>query len=396
MSRVVLVMPYSSNPIGGPEVVAYNILEGLIEYKKELASNNLEIIVLSNARRRKQQKYKRLFADDFIQVFYYDKMEPEGLIGDVYNLFIISARPFKQLIRSADIVHSHDIIFSLQFSFFFSRKKYFIQHVHGLPWNAIKLTYGITRKIGHAVLFLRLKLLSKIPYVNFITVSKYAKNEMRKYIGIENRRVIVIPNPIAKEFYSITKKEIPGLIFYPARIVPGKNHVTLLKAFHILKKWGLSELRLVLAGGYDNIKYFRMLKYLSYKYGLSNMVKWLGQINREKLIEMYSKASLVVTPSLEETFSLSLAEAMASGTAVVTSPKGLAIDEIIDGKNGLLIDPLNPYDIADKIRILIEDRKLKERIATEAKKTALKWRNDVVIKKLIKTWSTLIVSSSRA
>ena len=64
-----------------------------------------------------------------------------------------------------------------------------------------------------------------------------------------------------------------------------------------------------------------------------------------------------------------LAEAMAAGAPVVTTPIS-GIPEIVrDGETGLLVEPDDPGAVADAVLRLRDDRELAERISAQARAT---------------------------
>jgi glycosyltransferase involved in cell wall biosynthesis len=81
----------------------------------------------------------------------------------------------------------------------------------------------------------------------------------------------------------------------------------------------------------------------------------------------YAAADAYVGPSLEDTFALPSAEAMACGVPVITSLKNGTSEIIDNGADGLLIsDPLDAKELAALVRKLYEDSFLRERISAKA------------------------------
>jgi len=57
---------------------------------------------------------------------------------------------------------------------------------------------------------------------------------------------------------------------------------------------------------------------------------------------------------------------------------------IKNGENGLMVDPNDPRDIAEKLLMLIEDENLRKRLGENAKKEAeRRWKCDVIARKLL-------------
>jgi len=98
----------------------------------------------------------------------------------------------------------------------------------------------------------------------------------------------------------------------------------------------------------------------------------------------YLKAfDIFVLPSVKEGFPWTILEAMAAEVPVIATKVG-AIPEIIENnKNGILIEPKNPNDLAESIKRLIDDKNLRENLAREARKTVEeRFRLDRMVKKI--------------
>ncbi len=89
---------------------------------------------------------------------------------------------------------------------------------------------------------------------------------------------------------------------------------------------------------------------------LNSCVRYLGKPDRETLVQIYNLADILVTPSLFEGFGMTILEAMACGTAVITSNVSSMPD--VAGDAGLLVDPKSPEAIAQAVERLYCDRAL--------------------------------------
>ena len=87
--------------------------------------------------------------------------------------------------------------------------------------------------------------------------------------------------------------------------------------------------------------------------GLSEVVRFLGR--REDVPELISLSSVVVLPSLAESFGFTLLEAMSLGKPVVASTTGGIPEVVLDGENGLLVPPADSRALADAICRVLED-----------------------------------------
>jgi glycosyltransferase involved in cell wall biosynthesis len=92
----------------------------------------------------------------------------------------------------------------------------------------------------------------------------------------------------------------------------------------------------------------------------------LGSLDRVRLIEEMSRASVMVLPSIEEGLALVLAQAMACGCPVVGSTHTGVEDLISDGREGFIVAPRNVDALVEKLTILYRDRALVEQMSVRA------------------------------
>jgi glycosyltransferase involved in cell wall biosynthesis len=93
------------------------------------------------------------------------------------------------------------------------------------------------------------------------------------------------------------------------------------------------------------------------RWGLGEQVTFCGRVSDEALPAYYACSDLLVLPSITmgEAFGLVLLEAMASGRPVVASNLPGVRSVVNDGEDGLLIEPGDVGDLADKMRTLLDD-----------------------------------------
>lgn len=64
--------------------------------------------------------------------------------------------------------------------------------------------------------------------------------------------------------------------------------------------------------------------------GVAERIEWLKNISREELLECYANADIFLMLSSHESYGITVAEALASGTPCVVA-KGSALEEFVDG-----------------------------------------------------------------
>ena len=90
--------------------------------------------------------------------------------------------------------------------------------------------------------------------------------------------------------------------------------------------------------------------------------KFFRRPSQEKIRSIYLSTRIWISPSLVEGFCLPALEAISLGCAVVATDS-LGIQDIItDGKEGLLVEPGNPKELAKTIIRVLENRELERRL----------------------------------
>src|SRR3989344_6897021 len=94
---------------------------------------------------------------------------------------------------------------------------------------------------------------------------------------------------------------------------------------------------------------------------------YLGSKDKEMIAELYRRADVVVVPStISEGIPLSLLEAMSSGTPVVATNIGGIPTAIRHLKNGILVKPKSTAAIVEGLKIILNDKKLANKLAVKA------------------------------
>ncbi|CAN5712854.1 glycosyltransferase family 1 protein [soil metagenome] len=147
----------------------------------------------------------------------------------------------------------------------------------------------------------------------------------------------------------------PYLLF-TGTVEPRKNLPRLLAAFAAL---GRDDIDLVLVGpeGWNE----DLAALLAGLGPARAQVRALGFVPRDDLAPLYAGAAAFCYPSLREGFGLPVLEAMAQGTAVVTS-LGTATEEVA-GDAALLVDPLDTDAIAAALARVLHDEGLRSDLA---------------------------------
>jgi len=146
-----------------------------------------------------------------------------------------------------------------------------------------------------------------------------------------------------------------------ARLTPIKGHREFLKSIKLVAK-KIKDVKVLVVGDAEKGKgaYFKELKELSAKLGISKNIKFLGY--RNDINELLVSADcLVLSSNVPEGFGRVIIEAGAVGTPCCASDIG-GIKEIISSEErGLLFPPGDEIKMAEAIIRLLKDDKLRHR-----------------------------------
>jgi L-malate glycosyltransferase len=168
---------------------------------------------------------------------------------------------------------------------------------------------------------------------------KIDRNKLRNDIGIDNKPVI-------------------GMV---GRLRQEKGQDILLDAMPDVIKAIPNVMLLVVGDGPDRMSLELRAKSL----GLARNILWLGQMDHDEVIKLYTIMDVVVIPSRFEGFGLSAAEAMAAGCPVIASAVDGLAEVIQHGVTGLLFPADDTKKLASSIIDLLMHR---EKSLTIAKK----------------------------
>lgn len=132
------------------------------------------------------------------------------------------------------------------------------------------------------------------------------------------------------------------VFLFVGRLVKVKNLEILVKSFAEIN---LKEKLLVIVGDGELKK---TLQNLTIQLGLGDSVFFKGRLEGLELISWYNVAEYFVLPSYSETFGAVVNEALLGGCRVICS-KLAGAAELINEKNGMLFDPYNQRELADKM-----------------------------------------------
>jgi len=221
-----------------------------------------------------------------------------------------------------------------------------------------------------------------------ITDSEFSKNEIIKYLKIQEEKIKIVPLGVNNEiFFKITDLNIiknvkekysiyDNYFLYLGTIEPRKNLERLIRSYKLLIKNNKNVPVLVISGWSGWAK--KNLLNIVYELKIEKYIIFTGYIQEEDKVPLLCGAFAFLFPSLYEGFGLPPLEAMACGTPVITS-KTSSLNDVV-GDAALLVDPLDIKDIYNKLECLLYNKELRDNLSKKGIERAkmFSWENSVV------------------
>ena len=178
-------------------------------------------------------------------------------------------------------------------------------------------------------------------------------------------------------------------VIFTARMVREKGTLILIDAAEELRKEYENKVDFWLCGKLsDNPNALSEEELRSHCDG--NYIQWLGL--RKDVKELLQQASIVAFPSYyREGVPKSLIEACATGRPIVTTNSIGCKDTVEDGVNGFLIPIKDSHALAEKLRVLIDDPELRQKMGKASRlKAEREFSLDDVIKKHLEVYQSFV------
>lgn len=199
---------------------------------------------------------------------------------------------------------------------------------HGMlePWIMARNHW--TKKVPAIWLYQR----SAVKNVDMVVATAESEREHLLQLGW-NKNIGLVKNGIDVKGIAVkTEWKEPRRMLFMSRIHPKKGLEMLFEAMT-----GFQDLQLDIAGNGEQ-QYVESLKDMAGRMNLTERVNFLGAVYDDRKWELIRQADVVVLPSYSENYGLIVAEALASGTPVMTTT-GTPWQPIAENECGWWVDP---------------------------------------------------------
>ncbi|WP_319020242.1 glycosyltransferase family 4 protein [Streptomyces peucetius] len=196
-------------------------------------------------------------------------------------------------------------------------------------------------------------------------VSPYIGDRLRRWC---RGRTTVVPNGLPTSAFRLepprTHQPVRHLLSVSSGFSKGKNTSALLRAFPAIRD-ELGDVELTLIGGGHGPG--GQAERWALSHGLADGVTFVGAMPAEQVLAAMDTADVFVAPTLEESFGMTVLEAMARGLPVVAGRSSGAVPWLLDlGRAGELVDVRRPKSISQGVVRLAKNADLRAQLSQQA------------------------------
>lgn len=349
--------PKEGFPHGGVGTFVHTISHKLIEYGHQVSIIGINVYT-------KKNEYEN---ENDIEIY---RLKPKKIKGLTW---LFNNKSINSKLSQVNALRPIDIIETAELGMAFIKKIPTVKYVIRLHGGHHFFAESENRKVSWWKSFQEKRSFKRAD--GFIAVSKYVKAHTEKFLSYNNKPLEVIRYPINLNLFK-PRPEIQikkSTVLFAGTICAKKGIDQLIRAIPKVIESN-KDIQLNIYGrdwffpnGKSYIEYIKESIFPEIGNAVNN-IHFKGAVPLDVLAKNYAASEICVFPSLMETQGLVAPEAMAMEKLVVFSNCGPGPETIEDKKTGLLCDPYNPNDIAEKIIWALKHKNETKEIAKEGRK----------------------------
>jgi starch synthase len=297
----------------------------------------------------------------------------------VFGLFLEMCQPMfglRRKLKSFDVLHIPEV------SYYYSHQAAQAKAKYGLKMVA---THAENRPFPYGKTWLSRRRVNRvIEQVDLFLPLTHKAKEVLLLLGVRPERIEVVPFGIDVDAFKPEPKDLS----WGARLGIDENDIVILFVGRINRGKGVYDLVYAAKKLLDDpqlasmsIKFLfvgsgraeRRVRRLAKRLGIAPALKIVDNLEYDLMPRIHNLADIFVLPSIasrwwQEQFGMVLIESMACGKAVVATTSG-SIPEVV-GDAGMLVQPNDPFSLADAIKQLILNRGLREKLGRKGRARA--------------------------
>lgn len=217
----------------------------------------------------------------------------------------------------------------------------------------------------------------------FLASSTESKRNQMMYGAMEEKIYLSLLTVDTQKLYYEREHYHSKKLLYVGRLVEIKGVDLLLQAFSRVKS---DDVSLTIVGdGVEEEKLHDIARQL----GLEERVEFVGFREGEELFQYFRESDIFILPSRLEPFGLVVLEAMCNSMPIICSQYVGCVPDLIDGENGIVVDPYDADQFAEAIASLTADedrvRLMGQKSYDRAKRFSIQSSGDEFMRAVIET-----------
>ena len=299
---------------------------------------------------------------------------PSGIYFYLIEKSPASLKTRYQIINLLDNIENKikpDVVFTVFGpSYWRPKSKHLIGFADGWLYNPNSIAYArlsIIKRLKMKLLIKYKKYYLKRDADKYVLETDDAKNKFANIANIVNNKIYVVGNTYSavfndkkyqdkenKYYIELPKRDENEFRFmYIAHNHPSKNLAIINDIIPLLENVNIKFILTI-----DNDSYTEMFKH-------NARIINIGPIEHKSCPSIYKQCDALFAPTLLETFSAAYPESMIMNKPILTSKYSFATETCKEA--ALYFDPLNPQDIADKIKDIVNSVSLREELINKGK-----------------------------
>jgi phosphatidylinositol alpha-1,6-mannosyltransferase len=189
------------------------------------------------------------------------------------------------------------------------------------------------------------------------SVSRYTRQRLLQWVGIDPARVKVLPNTVDSRFqpgpkpdyllerYAAGGRKVLMTVSRLASSEQYKGHDRVIRALPRILLNRPEAIYIIVGDGDDCPR----IKALAEECGVADKVRFAGRVAPEELPDHLRLADVLVMPSTGEGFGIVFLEAIATGVPVIGGNRDGSLDPLADGELGRVTDPDNQEELVSSV-----------------------------------------------
>lgn len=226
----------------------------------------------------------------------------------------------------------------------------------------------------------------------FILQNPDDKKQLESFSIVNNENIFIIKGSgvdLDEYAYSTEPESDKVKLLFPARVLYDKGISEFIKAAKECRSELKGKAIFTIAGNCDSENLANMPESVLNSLLEDDYIEWIGF--QKNIFKTMTDSHIIILPSYREGLPKSLIEACAVGRPIISTDVPGCRECVINNENGYLVPARDSKQLADKIRILVNDKSLRLSMGRKSRELAVKeFSIDNVIEKTVSIYNKIL------